>query len=63
LNIELHPDSSHIHVSLGEAYEKSGQKDLAISNYKKALEINPDNKDAAERLKALQPANAAPTTK
>jgi predicted TPR repeat methyltransferase len=50
-------------VSLGEAYEKSGQKDLAISNYKKALEINPDNKDAAERLKALQPANAAPTTK
>jgi len=63
LNIELHPDSSHIHVSLGEAYEKSGQKDLAIINYKKALEINPDNKDAAERLKALQPVDAAPTAK
>jgi tetratricopeptide (TPR) repeat protein len=63
LNIELHPDSSHIHVSLGEAYEKSGQKDLAINNYKKALEINPDNKDAAERLKALQPVDAAPSAK
>jgi predicted TPR repeat methyltransferase len=50
-------------VSLGEAYEKSGEKDLAISNYKKALEINPDNKDAAERLKALQPVDAPPAAK
>jgi tetratricopeptide (TPR) repeat protein len=61
LNVDLHPDSSHIHVSLGEAYEKSGQKDLAISNYKKALEINPDNMDAAERLKALQSARVPAT--
>jgi dienelactone hydrolase len=60
LNISLHPDSSHIHVSLGEAYEKSGRKDLAISNYKKALEIDPENKDAAEHLKTLQAANASP---
>jgi len=61
LNVSLHPDSSHIHVSLGEAYEKSGQKDLAIINYKKALEINPDNKDAAEKLKALQPDVTSPS--
>ena len=60
LNISLHPDSSDIHVSLGDAYEKSGQKDLAISNYKKALEIDPENKDAAEHLKTLQTANVSP---
>jgi len=59
LNVSLHPDSSHIHVSLGEAYEKSGEKDLAISNYKEALKINPDDKEATERLKVLQP-GAAP---
>jgi tetratricopeptide (TPR) repeat protein len=32
----------------------SGQKQLAIENYKKALEINPDNNDAKQKLKELE---------
>jgi Tfp pilus assembly protein PilF len=32
---------------------KSGQKQLAIESYKKALAINPDNEDAKEKLKEL----------
>ncbi len=33
---------------------KSGQKQLAIENYKKALAVNPDNEDAKEKLKELE---------
>jgi hypothetical protein len=38
---------------------KSGQKQLAIDNYKKALAINPDNEDAKEKLKELEAAAPA----
>jgi tetratricopeptide (TPR) repeat protein len=37
---------------------KSGQKQLAIENYRKALEINPDNEDAKQNLKELESAPA-----
>jgi predicted TPR repeat methyltransferase len=37
---------------------KSGQKQLAIDNYKKSLELDPDNDNAKEKLKTLE---AAPT--
>ena len=37
-----------------EAFMKSGQKQLAIDNYKKALEINPENNDAKQKLKELE---------
>jgi tetratricopeptide (TPR) repeat protein len=33
---------------------KAGQKQLAIDNYKKALELNPANDDAKEKLKVLE---------
>lgn len=39
---------------LGEAYLKMGDKALAAENYRKSLELNPDNSDAAERLKELK---------
>ncbi len=38
---------------------KSGQKQLAIENYRRALEINPDNEDAKQNLKELE-SSAAP---
>jgi hypothetical protein len=31
----------------------SGRKDLAIKNYEKSLELNPDNTNAVEMLKKL----------
>jgi cytochrome c-type biogenesis protein CcmH/NrfG len=32
-----------VYDSLGEAYMKKGEKELAIANYQKSLELNPDN--------------------
>lgn len=54
LNAEAHPNSANAYDSLGEAYMKAGNKELAILNYKKSLELNPQNKDAAEKLTQLQ---------
>lgn len=54
LNVEAFPDSWNVYDSLGEAYMKDGQKELAIENYKKSLELNPENKNGAEMLKKLE---------
>jgi tetratricopeptide (TPR) repeat protein len=43
-----------VYDSVAEAYLKSGQKDLAIENYKKSLEKNPDNEHAKDKLKELE---------
>jgi len=39
---------------LGGAYQKSGQKKLAVESYKRALEKNPQNSGAKEKLAALE---------
>jgi CubicO group peptidase (beta-lactamase class C family) len=54
LNVELHPESSNVYDSLGEAYMNSGASDLAIQNYQKSLELNPQNTNATEALKKLR---------
>ncbi|MCK4226548.1 tetratricopeptide repeat protein [candidate division WOR-3 bacterium] len=51
LNVALFPDFFNVYDSLGEAYMVAGEKELAIKNYKKSLELNPNNADAAEILK------------
>jgi Tfp pilus assembly protein PilF len=33
---------------------KMGQKDLAIQNYEKSLQLNPKNENAVRRLKKLK---------
>jgi tetratricopeptide (TPR) repeat protein len=43
-----------VYDSVAEAYLKSGQKDLAIENYKKSLEKNPNNEHAKDKLKELE---------
>jgi tetratricopeptide (TPR) repeat protein len=53
-NVELYPQSSNVYDSLGEAYMANGEKELAVINYKKSLELNPQNKNAAEMLKKLE---------
>ncbi|HEY2847399.1 MAG TPA: tetratricopeptide repeat protein [Pyrinomonadaceae bacterium] len=40
--------------SLGEAYQVNGNKDLAIKNYRKAIELDPTNLHAIDMLKKLQ---------
>ena len=37
----------------GIAYQKKGDKDQAIADYRKALEINPSDQDAKNNLKRL----------
>ena len=59
LNVELYPKAFNTYDSLGEAYMVAGNKELAILNYKKSLELNPENKGATEMLKRLE-SNAPP---
>jgi hypothetical protein len=53
LNISEHPKSSNVYDSLGEAYMKQGNKELAIKNYEKSIELNPNNENGKEKLKEL----------
>ena len=52
-NVSAYPKSSNVYDSLGEAYMNNGDKQLAILNYKKSLELNTDNNNAKEALKKL----------
>jgi tetratricopeptide (TPR) repeat protein len=52
--VEEYPQSANAYDSLGEAYMKAGNKDLAAESYKKSLELNPDNQIAKEMLEQLQ---------
>jgi tetratricopeptide (TPR) repeat protein len=53
LNVKNYPDSGNAYDSLGEAYMKSGQKQLAIDSYEKSLEKDPSNDNARQKLKEL----------
>jgi pimeloyl-ACP methyl ester carboxylesterase len=54
LNVLAYPESANTYDSLGEAYMINGDKELAIQNYKKSLELNPNNPNAVEMLKQLK---------
>jgi D-alanyl-D-alanine-carboxypeptidase/D-alanyl-D-alanine-endopeptidase len=55
LNVLLYPDSANVYDSLAEAYEANGNRDLAIRNYKRSLELDPKNTNAVHHLKKLDP--------
>jgi CubicO group peptidase (beta-lactamase class C family) len=55
LNVEEYPDAWNPYDSLGEAYMRAGNLELAIAYYEKSLELNPDNtggKAALERIRS-----------
>jgi CubicO group peptidase (beta-lactamase class C family) len=54
LNVEEYPASWNVYDSLGEAYAIKGDKELAIKNYQKSVELNPQNKSGLDALKKLQ---------
>lgn len=56
-NVEEYPDAFNVYDSLGEAYMKHGDKELAIQNYKKSLELNPKNENAKRKLEELEKEN------
>jgi len=53
LNIEVYPKNSNAYDSLAEAYMVKGDKKLAVINYAKSLELNPNNTNAVEQLNKL----------
>jgi len=53
-NVASFPASANVYDSLGEAYMKSGNKQLAIDNYRKALELAPGLPTAKDALLELQ---------
>ncbi|MBS1600035.1 MAG: serine hydrolase [Bacteroidetes bacterium] len=53
-NLETHPNSADAFEGLAEGYEDIGEKELAIKNFKKSLELNPKNNYAADRIKKLE---------
>jgi CubicO group peptidase (beta-lactamase class C family) len=53
-NVELYPEEANTYDSLGEAYMIAGQNKLAIKNYEKSLELNPDNMNAVQMLKKIR---------
>lgn len=53
LNVEAYPQAFNAYDSLGEAYMVHGDKDVAIANYKKSLELNPKNTNATTQLALL----------
>ncbi|HUX06199.1 MAG TPA: tetratricopeptide repeat protein [Acidobacteriota bacterium] len=53
MNVAAFPESANVYDSLGEAYMKHGDTEPAIANYRKSLELNPDNENAKSKLSEL----------
>ena len=54
MNTFAFPKSANAFDSLGEAYMNKGDKTLAIKNYEKSLELNPNNGNAKDMLLELR---------
>jgi CubicO group peptidase (beta-lactamase class C family) len=54
LNVQYYPNSANVYDSLGEALLKDGEKEAAILNYKKSIEIDSSNENAIKIIKELK---------
>jgi len=53
MNVELYPASANVYDSLAEAYMRSGDREKALVNYRRSLELNPNNQNAKDMLQRL----------
>ena len=53
INIALHPKSSNPYDSMGDLYRELNDTIKAVEYYKKALDINPENRSSKRQLKRL----------
>jgi len=53
INVEAFPKSGNAYDSLGEAYLKNGNKELAIVNYKKSVALDPGNTNGKKVLEEI----------
>ncbi|MCE9672133.1 serine hydrolase [Myxococcus stipitatus] len=56
LNVEAHPQDANAYDSLGEAWLVSGDDAQALANYRRSLELDPDNRNAADAIQRLEQA-------
>lgn len=54
LNVESYPDSPNVYDSLADAYLAIGDKKSALENYRKELELDPTNGNAANAIRRLE---------
>ena len=54
LALYIYPKSANLYDSLAEAYLYKKDFKNAIANFKKSLELNPENQNAIDRLKQLK---------
>ncbi len=54
VNMMLYPNSFKVYESYAKACAKMGEIDLAILNYAKSLELNPENNEVKDKLKELR---------
>jgi tetratricopeptide (TPR) repeat protein len=52
--VQDYPQFWNAYDSLGEAYLKARQKEPAIENYQKSVDLNPQNQGGVEALKKLR---------
>jgi tetratricopeptide (TPR) repeat protein len=54
LNLEFFPKSSRTHQIMAQAYQKKNDKDSAIKELEKAVELDPNNNQAKQQLQQLK---------
>lgn len=54
LNVAEYPASANVYDSLAEAYAAAGEREMAIKNYRRSLQLDPQNSNAVEALKKLE---------
>jgi tetratricopeptide (TPR) repeat protein len=52
--ISFYPESADLHDTLAEVYMKSGETEMAVTHYRRSLELDPDNVNAKMYLAKLQ---------
>lgn len=54
LNARQFPESSNVYDSLGEVQMLLGMNEQALNNYKKSLELDPSNTNAADKIREIE---------
>ncbi|MBC8884093.1 tetratricopeptide repeat protein [Flavobacterium piscinae] len=54
LLVQAYPDQWYPYSFLADFQLQAGQNEEAIKNFKKSLELNPENEQAIEKLKILE---------
>ncbi len=58
INVREFPQSPNACDSLGEAYMNAGNREMAVKHYRKSLELDPKNTNAADTLRKLEKPDA-----